>query len=156
MNPEGFDFFGANTKNLPGGYPSSFTPDAYSREPFLKDYEQRKETYLTFCSNNPARSTIKGHLFEYVRIAEGKETANLSAIEGALDFIDKRIDCSDFVLLGILRLLLQFGDAISLSDRIIEKAKETVLGFKYWPDEPGRDSMCTWTENHQILFSVCE
>jgi len=28
-----------------------------------------------------------------------------------------------------------------------------VLDFKYWPDEPGVDSLCTWTENHQILFS---
>ena len=32
-------------------------------------------------------------------------------------------------------------------------AKETILNFKYWPDEPGIDSMCTWTENHYILFS---
>ena len=28
-----------------------------------------------------------------------------------------------------------------------------MLGFKYWPDEPGIDSMCTWTENHHILFA---
>ena len=28
-----------------------------------------------------------------------------------------------------------------------------MLNFKYWPDEPGIDSMCTWTENHHILFA---
>ena len=31
--------------------------------------------------------------------------------------------------------------------------KDAILGFKYWPDEPGTDSMCTWSENHYILFA---
>ncbi|HNR31673.1 MAG TPA: hypothetical protein PKI11_12360, partial [Candidatus Hydrogenedentes bacterium] len=33
------------------------------------------------------------------------------------------------------------------------RIRRTVLGFKYWPDEPGVDSMCTWSENHHILFA---
>ncbi len=33
------------------------------------------------------------------------------------------------------------------------RGRATVLGFKYWPDEPGVDSLCTWTENHYILYS---
>jgi hypothetical protein len=35
----------------------------------------------------------------------------------------------------------------------LDRARQSVLGFKYWPDEPGRDSLCTWTENHQILYA---
>ena len=31
--------------------------------------------------------------------------------------------------------------------------KRTVLNFKYFPNEPGIDSLCTWTENHYILFT---
>ena len=28
-----------------------------------------------------------------------------------------------------------------------------MLNFKYFPNEPGIDSLCTWTENHYILFT---
>jgi hypothetical protein len=30
------------------------------------------------------------------------------------------------------------------------------LNFKYWMDEPGEDSMCYWSENHQLLFAASE
>ena len=33
------------------------------------------------------------------------------------------------------------------------RARQTALNFKYFPDEPGIDSLCTWTENHYILFT---
>ncbi|NIV28193.1 MAG: hypothetical protein GWN58_01405, partial [Anaerolineae bacterium] len=59
--------------------------------------------------------------------------------------------CADFVMHAVLRLLLQFADR--LDPALLDRARETVLGFKYWPSEVGLDSMCTWTENHQILFA---
>jgi hypothetical protein len=34
--------------------------------------------------------------------------------------------------------------------------KNTVLNFKYWFDEPGKDTMIKTTENHQILFHAAE
>ena len=34
--------------------------------------------------------------------------------------------------------------------------KRSILAFKYWMDEPGEDSMCYWSENHQLIFAACE
>ncbi|UCD58450.1 MAG: hypothetical protein JSV16_04865 [Candidatus Hydrogenedentota bacterium] len=156
MRPEEFDFVSSNTTGPPVGYPTTFVADTYSREPFLADYDQRREAYLDYLAGNPARPTLKGFLYELARLAKGAGAINLRAIEGALRFVNERIDCADFVLLGIIRLVLQFGRGGGLPGYILEKAEKAILGFKYWPDEPGRDSMCSWTENHQILFSTCE
>jgi hypothetical protein len=38
----------------------------------------------------------------------------------------------------------------------VERIQKSLLAFKYWIDEPGKDSMCYWSENHQILFAACE
>jgi hypothetical protein len=156
MMPEEFDFADANTKEIFGGYPSDFVNDTYSREPFLPDYNERRQAYLDFCAKNPARPIIKGFLYELARLETETAPVNFRAIEGALRYVDERIDCADFVLLGILRMLLQFGNSGRIPEDFLAKARETVLRFKYWPDEPGKDSMCSWTENHQVLFAACE
>jgi hypothetical protein len=94
-------------------------------------------------------------------MAGGKQ-AHEGIIHAALDFIDGRNDCSDFVLHSILRLLYQFNPEVTgsmvevahpPSTNLISRSKQTTLDFKYFPDEPGIDSMCTWTENHYILFT---
>lgn len=156
MKPEEFDFLSANTSDLPEGYPVNFTFDQYSREPFLPDYEARREAYLAFCASNPARPLVKGYLYELARMEVRKDPVNFGAVYGAMRYVDQRIDCSDFVLLGIIRLVIQFGKSGMIPEDVLKKAKETILRFKYWPDEPGHDSMCTWTENHQVLFATCE
>lgn len=66
------------------------------------------------------------------------------------DFIDLRLDCADFRMMSVLRVMYSYTS--SLSEEVIIKMKDTILGFKYWMDEPGKDSMCYWSENHQILF----
>ncbi len=71
-----------------------------------------------------------------------------------LDFIDKRYDCADFRMVCILRSLFDFSSLIS--PETLRLMKKTVLGFRYWMDEPGEDSMCFWSENHQLLFATCE
>ena len=52
------------------------------------------------------------------------------------------------------KLYKDCGDA--LGDRCKDLIRDTFLGFKYFMDEPGHDSMCYWSENHQILFAVSE
>jgi hypothetical protein len=37
-----------------------------------------------------------------------------------------------------------------------ERMKQTLLDFKYHWDQNGSDSLCTWSENHQILFAGLE
>lgn len=71
-----------------------------------------------------------------------------------LDFVDARLDLSDHRLLGIIKLYLAGGEELTAEQR--ERIERTMLGFKYHWDEPGVDSMCSWSETHQLLFAVCE
>ena len=57
---------------------------------------------------------------------------------------------------GIVRMLYQFRESRLLDRKLVARAERALLSFKYWPDEPGIDSMCTWTENHQIMFAANE
>ena len=43
-----------------------------------------------------------------------------------------------------------------LSPEINALMKDTVLGFKYWVDEPGDTVMYMGSENHRLLFHVAE
>jgi hypothetical protein len=67
--------------------------------------------------------------------------------------LDNREDCADFFLHGILWILYKYGDHPGINPVLLSRMRESVLNFKYWPDEGGEDGLCTWTENHMILFS---
>jgi len=149
------DFTFKNVDPPPKGYPAP-TPDKYSSVPFAESYEDRKKALVAHCLSNPACSHIKGYYYELIRISEGKGPVYESLIEGALNYIDQRFDCSDFVMLGIVRLLYQLKDSKLVSRDLLAHAEKTILDFKYMPDEPGIDSMCYWTENHVIMFAVNE
>lgn len=136
----------------PPDYPSGPTPDTYADQPFAPDFESRKAAYLQHCLRNPAPINTKGAYYELARLEAGG-TPHGGVIRATLDYIDQRQDCADFSMHAILRMLLQFGDHPALSVELLDRARRTVLDFKYWPDEPGIDSLCTWTENHQILFA---
>ena len=75
-------------------------------------------------------------------------------LDDTLAYIDGRYDCSDFRFQSLIRILYKYGSIIPKETQA--KIKACVLGFKYWMDEPGTDSMCYWSENHQILFSASE
>jgi len=136
------------SKPAPAGYPTDRVPDTYASEPFAADFETRRRAYLELCARNPG-----GTYAQLARLASGA-TPYEDPIHRALDSIDRRVDCADFRLHGILRLLYQFGDNPKRSKDLLDSARRTVLDFKYWPDEPGIDSMCTWSENHHILFAA--
>ena len=82
------------------------------------------------------------------------EKADESQIIEILQFLDTRYDCADFRMVCILRSLYAYAELISLPT--LDAMQNTVLNFKYWMDEPGIDSMCYWSENHQLLFAACE
>ncbi len=145
----------------PAGYPASAVSDSFSDQPFLPDYESRRRAFFDHILRNPAPENTKAAWYEMARLAAGG-TPHEGVLLAALDFIDARRDCADFVLHGILRLLYQFtpygggqgmkiGQPLSVS--LVSHMRKTVLDFKYFPDEPGIDSLCTWTENHYILFT---
>ncbi len=70
--------------------------------------------------------------------------------------IDRRADCSDFDLVGLLGMAGRYIDEQGFPQSLVEPLQNCFLNFRYWMDEPGGDAMCFWSENHQILFHTCE
>lgn len=134
----------------PADYPQGAQPDPFHETPFAASYEARRRACLNHISRNPAPNTFKAPYSELVRIAAGA-SPHEGIFLAACDFVDARKDCADFVLHSLLRLLYQFPQAVGVP--VLERVRAAVLHFKYWPDEPGVDSLCTWTENHQILYA---
>jgi len=143
------------TSPPPPEYPAKQEPDLFATDSGQSpiDWEERRWAYLDWVRRNPAQPHLSSVFRELARLEAGGPVY-VGLFEAALDFVDQRQDCADFVLHGILRLLYQFGDDPRIPGELLDRARRTVLSFKYWPDEPGRDSMCTWTENHQILFAA--
>lgn len=79
-----------------------------------------------------------------------------SNLEGAIERIDVREDCADFTANALIRFYLENKHRLAEENKT--EIKNCLTGFKYWMDQyDGRsDSMCHWSENHQILFAVTE
>ena len=122
--------------------------DTYSTRPFARKYEQRKRAFIRLTLANPAQRTAS----ELLRLSLDLPIDE-STIETDLDFIDARNDSADFRLASVLRLAYAYMDSDALSASLKNRVRATILGFKYWPDEPGVDNMAYQTENHFILFA---
>ena len=68
--------------------------------------------------------------------------------------IKARADTADFRLQSLTRIVYEHAGAVPPED--FHRIKQAFLSFKYWMDQPGRDDMCYWSENHQIMFSAAE
>ncbi len=86
-------------------------------------------------------------------LAEGR-SIDEKQIEELCQFADARYDCSDFRVVILLKTIYEYSE--HLSEGIKSRIKRTLLHFKYWMDEPGDDSLCFWSENHQLIFHTCE
>jgi len=140
--------------------------DVYDATPSSPNYETRLRTFIAL--HHPGRENVRGPYASAAYLAfRGTEPPGglLAAIQGSLDEINERIDTADFDMNGLLRILYQFEGSGLLDADFLEAAEASVLGFKYWPDEladadptaadgQAPDSMCSWTENHFILFSA--
>jgi len=82
------------------------------------------------------------------------ETFVNSELAGSIAYVDARYDVADFRVNTLVRLYLSFGDILPASS--VAELERVLLGFKYWMDQGGEDSMCYWSENHQILFAASE
>lgn len=79
------------------------------------------------------------------------------ALRYAKQYIDGRFDCQDFRMQSLLRLQYSFGEQLqSVSPEGARMLLDTFLNAKYWMREPGEDSICYWSENHQLLYAVAE
>jgi len=143
--------------SLPEEYRKQVWADTFCTDPFKPDFESRKRDFFArVLRNGPVFKISKRSMGEVVRLAAGGQPDEEIIHNSITDFIEGRQDCADFVMHTILRILYQFGEGANpgFSHELLLHAKNAVLGFKYWPDEPGYDAMCTWTENHHILFAA--
>ena len=74
----------------------------------------------------------------------------------AVDKINRRNDTSDFELIGLIGVMLRYAEDPSFPAALKKPIEDCVLRFRYWADEPGKDVMWFWSENHQITFHACE
>ena len=79
---------------------------------------------------------------------------DFQSIEDACRYIDYRFDCLDFRMQTLLRLLYKYSKLIP--DKYTYMIKKSMLGSKYFMDQPGEDSICFWSENHLLLFAAAE
>ena len=117
--------------------PDKSTADYYARLSGGKSFE---DLYLFLSGQNTDTSFTEDEIYN-VLLAQ-------------CDYMSRRFDCADF------RAQLLFKIYKDCEEHLSSKCKEliegTFLGFKYFMDEPGDDSMCYWSENHQIMFAVAE
>jgi len=118
-------------------------------------YQARQSEYLAACSENngPGQGGVHGQV---CRAATGADSFNEEAIDRSLEKINAREDTADFDLNSILRVLCLDRVRPVLPTALRQRMEDAVLGFKYWLNEPGADTMCWWSENHQILFHTAE
>ena len=90
----------------------------------------------------------------YYDLVQGALDIDWSRLYGTLEFINKEYDCSDFRLVNLIRILYDYEGQIP--EMTLSRIKNTLFGFRYWWDGPGENSMCYWSENHQILFASAE
>src|SRR3712207_1333865 len=124
--------------------------DTYQAEP-AGSYEERRTAYLEFCAaQSPGGRT--GFFSQIARLELGCDIDE-GPIREALALVDSRVDCCDFSVGGLLRMLYLYRNSPHLSRALIAAIEERILNFKYWWDEAGGDNRrCYWTENHQIIF----
>ena len=93
---------------------------------------------------------------ELAKRGEPLEPVREFAVEKALERIDQRLDCADFAIPALIRMLKEHRGTPRLSDDLAAKIDHSLIHFKYWLDEPGEVNACYFTENHQILYHSAE
>jgi hypothetical protein len=118
-------------------------------------YVSRRATYLAYCNENsgPGSGSIHGQV---CRAFTGAGSFNEDRILASLNKINNREDTADFDFNSVVRVLYFDRANPTLPDTLRSEMEQAVLNFKYWYEEPGPDTMCWWSENHQILFHTAE
>ncbi|WP_372753967.1 hypothetical protein [Mariniflexile sp.] len=107
----------------------------------------------TYPSNPPIKiQTIEDKV--YWDLVHGKKDIDWTRLDPTLEFIKNEYDCSDFRLVNLIRIIYEYGEVIPKDYK--NKIENVLFNFRYWLDDPGENSMCYWSENHQILFASAE
>ncbi len=82
-------------------------------------------------------------------LGDGGE-ATRAMIAAALTRIDACWDCADFALVPLIWCRAGWPDL--LGAEVCDRIDQTILGYRYWMDEPGNDVQWYFSENHALLF----
>lgn len=67
----------------------------------------------------------------------------------------RRDDCSDFDIVALLWAWHDFAGQ-HLEAGFWDRLRSTILGYRFWLDEPGNDVMWFWSENHVLCFHTSQ
>ncbi|QQE80245.1 hypothetical protein [Alicyclobacillus sp. SO9] len=113
---------------------------------------QRKSILLKEISRHGRRDA---HHAYAMLVSHGSREEIEDIMGNELSLIDQRSDCSDFSLIVMFRFYLFSLDNPDWNN-LRHRIKQSILGFRYWFDEPGNDVMWFFSENHALLFHTCE
>lgn len=150
---------------------SACTPlDGYVNEDWL---QARQMDFLRFATGSPIQAGSLGNILSHLdreardpgyQVAPGSIPDD--AWDGIFDKMWRLRDTSDFDALRLVDLLYANRGHPVASEALWQKAENALLTFKYWytDDTPVRivdgdqviDNMWYWTENHILIFKVCE
>lgn len=78
------------------------------------------------------------------------EPFNYEHLSLTLNRLRNREDMAEFGIPSLIRILKAYSHM--LPSKVIDEIKETLIGFRYWLDEPGEINACYFSENHQPLY----
>ena len=118
---------------------------------------------VTSIETNPyvraGAKTMKGVFLEAAKMElrrRGLPTAEFdySQLKPELDRIRNREDCAEFGIPALIRMLKEYRGM--MPPEVVTEIEDTLVGFRYWLDEPGEINACYFTENHQPLYHSAE
>ncbi len=150
LRPRGIEWFEQDTR-YERRFPIHILDHAYSDAPY-GTYEERRTEALQHAAKHD-----RNVYTQIARMALGQwSEVDVEQVMAAIAGINRREDCSDFYLVGLLGAMARYGEDPAFPEALKEPLEACILHFKYWQDESGNDAMCYHTENHSILFHACE
>ena len=80
-----------------------------------------------------------------ISAARARLAGSESPIREGIAYADSRLDCCDFAVGGLLRILYIYDDSPNIAPGLIADIEACLLKFKYWWDEPGRRTIAATT-----------
>ena len=93
---------------------------------------------------------ITGKLLALLELNQNPDKA-AAILNRTLQKISVREDCSDFWMVSVLWAWHKHRYT-QLPEKLWDRTRSSILGYRYWLDEPGNDSMWFWSENHVLCF----
>ncbi len=116
------------------------------------DLAARKRAGLSFLADHGELRV--GRVLARLALGLDLDEGDRAALEDTLQAIETRRDCSDFVIVPLLWIYVDHRETLPLPLRT--RIEAAILGYRYWMDEPGNDTMWFWSENHVLCFHVAE